>query len=302
MPAKAILAGAALLVAVLFVIAAFRGTWRLPAIGVGLMVISAIIVGGIYPAVVQRFQVKPNEQVAESTYIQRNIDATKAAFGLDGVQITPYDAKLVAEQGALRSDAETTASIRLLDPSIVGPSFSQLQQNKQYYGFPSTLAVDRYTINGESRDTVIAARGLNLNGLDPTLRTWVNDHTVYTHGFGIVAAYGNTTAADGRPGVLRGRHPADRRPGQLRAADLLRRVAARLLDRRRAGRQRQLGAGLPGRLRGRPGQHDLPDPDRLGRAEHRQPVEQAALLAEVRVRADPVRRPGHLGLADPVRP
>ncbi|HOU91300.1 MAG TPA: UPF0182 family protein, partial [Polyangiaceae bacterium] len=85
MPAKAILTGVAILVAGTFLWAAFRGSLRVPAVGVSLMVISAIVVGGIYPAVVQRFQVQPNEQAAESEYIQRNIDATRASFGLDSV-------------------------------------------------------------------------------------------------------------------------------------------------------------------------------------------------------------------------
>ncbi|NTW42666.1 MAG: COG1615 family transporter, partial [Cellulomonadaceae bacterium] len=114
----------------------------------------------------------------------------------------------VAEQGALREDAETTASIRLLDPAIVSASFRQLQQNKQYYNFPDTLNVDRYEIDGESRDTVIAVRELNLDGLGSGQRTWVNEHTVYTHGFGVVAAYGNTTAVDGRPAFYEGGIPS----------------------------------------------------------------------------------------------
>ncbi|WP_149204338.1 UPF0182 family protein [Actinotalea subterranea] len=208
LPSKAILTGVAVLVAVLFVIAAFRGNWRLPAIGVGLMVVSAIAIGGIYPAIVQRFQVVPNAQELEAEYIQRNIDATRAAFDLEDVEITPYDAALEAEEGALREDAETAASIRLLDPAIVSPSFRQLQQNKQYYDFPDTLSVDRYQIDGESRDTVIAVRELNLDGLGGEQRTWVNEHTVYTHGFGVVAAYGNTTGADGRPAFYQGGIPS----------------------------------------------------------------------------------------------
>ena len=207
-PSKAILAGVAIVVAGTFLWAAFRGTWRVPAVGVGLMVVSAIVVGGIYPAVVQRFQVQPNEQAAESEFIQRNIDATKKAFGLDAVETTTYDAKLVAEQGALRQDAETTASIRLLDPAIVSPSFGQLQQNKQYYGFADTLSVDRYQIDDESRDTVIGVRELDLDGLGADQRTWINDHTVYTHGFGVVAAYGNTTSSDGRPAFFEGGIPS----------------------------------------------------------------------------------------------
>ena len=208
LPSKAILTGVAVLVAALFLIAAFRGNWRLPAIGVGLMVVSAIAIGGVYPAVVQRFQAEPNAQEFEAEYIQRNIDATRTAFGLDDVEVTPYDAALVAEQGALREDAETTASIRLLDPAIISPSFRQLQQNKQYYNFPDTLSVDRYEIDGESRDTVIAVRELNLNGLDTEQRTWVNEHTVFTHGFGVVAAYGNTTQSDGRPAFYQGGIPS----------------------------------------------------------------------------------------------
>lgn len=208
LPSKAILTVVAAMVAVLFVIAAIRGNWRLPAIGVGLMIVSAIAIGGIYPAVVQRFQVAPNEQEAEAEFIQRNIDATRTAFGLDDVVTTTYDAALAGTQGALRQDAETTASIRLLDPSIVSNSFRQLQQNKQYYNFPDTLSVDRYLIEGESRDTVIAVRELDTNGLGTAQRTWINEHTVYTHGFGVVAAYGNTTATDGRPAFYEGGIPS----------------------------------------------------------------------------------------------
>src|SRR5690606_32175863 len=141
--------------------------------------------------VVQRFQVTPNAQELEREFYQRNIDATKTAFGLDGVETIPYQATTEAVAGALADDAEPTASIRLLDPTIVSNSFRQLQQNKQYYNFADSLSVDRYVIDGEPRDPVIAARELNLGGLDS--RNWVNDHTVFTHGFGVVAAYGNTT-------------------------------------------------------------------------------------------------------------
>ena len=208
MPSKTILAAAALFVAVLFFITAVGRSWRLPGIGVALMVVSAIVIGGIYPSVVQRFQVDPNAQELESKFIQRNIDATKTAFGLDNVVAQPYDANTQAQAGALRADADTTASIRLLDPAIVSPSFQQLQQNKQYYSFVDTLAVDRYAIDGKSRDTVIAVRELNLKGLSTDRRSWVNDTTVYTHGFGVVAAYGNTSTVDGQPSFYEGGIPS----------------------------------------------------------------------------------------------
>ncbi|WP_456847538.1 UPF0182 family protein, partial [Cellulomonas sp. P5_C6] len=137
-PSKAILAGIAIFVALMFILTAIRGNWRLPAIGVGLMIVAAIAVGGIYPAVVQRFQVQPNQQDAEADYIQRNIGATLDAYGLDDVEKSDYDAKVTAEAGALRADADTTASIRLLDPQIVSPSFKQLEQIRAFYDFPDS--------------------------------------------------------------------------------------------------------------------------------------------------------------------
>jgi uncharacterized membrane protein (UPF0182 family) len=207
LPAKTILAGIAVVVAALFVVTAIRGDWRLPAIGVGLMVVSGIVVGGIYPYVVEQFQVEPNAQELERPYLQRNIDGTLAAFGLEDVETQNYQATTTAEPGALRADAETTASIRILDPAVVSPSFRQLQQNKQYYDFPDILAVDRYDIEGEKRDTVIAVRELDLDGHGENQRTWINDHTVFTHGFGVVAAFGNTTALDGRPAFFEGGIP-----------------------------------------------------------------------------------------------
>ncbi len=199
LPARSILAGIAILVGFMFLLVIWRGDWRIPATGVGLMALSAIVVGGVYPAIVQNFQVEPNAQEYEAPYIQRDIDATLYAYGLDDIEPTQYAAITEADAEALRKDAETTAQIRLLDPNVVSPTFQQLQQNKQYYTFPDTLTVDRYRVGGELRDTVIAVRGLNLDGLSAENRSWVNDHTVYTHGFGVVAAFGNRVSSDGSP-------------------------------------------------------------------------------------------------------
>lgn len=176
--------------------AAFR-QWRTPAIATAFVVVVAIALSGVWPMLLQRFKVNPNAQELESTYIQRNIDATKAAYGLGKLKSDSYQATTTGESGALAQDAETTAQIRLLDPQVVSPTFRQLQQSKQYYSFEDTLAVDKYEIDGVSQDTVIGARELNLDGNDN--RNWVNDHTVYTHGYGVVAAYGNKVTADGQP-------------------------------------------------------------------------------------------------------
>ncbi|MCZ2403194.1 UPF0182 family protein [Paenarthrobacter sp. Z7-10] len=198
-PTKSILAVAALIVAVLFIITAVVGRWRLAIIGTAMLIVTSILAGGIYPWVVQQFQVTPSEATLEAPYIQRNIDMTRGAYGLDKVEVTPYDATTKATQGALRQDAATTANIRLLDPNLVSSTFAQLQQYRPYYKFPSTLNVDRYTIDGKVQDTVIAVRELNPDGINPDQQTWYNKHLVYTHGYGVVAAYGNTVTADGKP-------------------------------------------------------------------------------------------------------
>ncbi|WP_442984709.1 UPF0182 family membrane protein [Schaalia sp. lx-260] len=199
LPTHTILSVIFVLVALLFVVAAFRGTWRLPAAGVVVTIVSSLVLGMVYPSLVQQFRVVPNERQLESEYIQRNIDATLQAYGLDNVEYQTYDAKTTVESGQLRADTETTSQIRLLDPLVIGKAVQQLQQSRPYYGFGNGFNVDRYTVNGEKRDTVISMRELNLAGLSEEQRTWANLHTVYTHGFGVVAAYGNTVTAGGLP-------------------------------------------------------------------------------------------------------
>ena len=200
-PGRAILAGIAALVAVLFIVTAVIGRWRLPIIGTALLLVSGLVVGSIYPWVVQRFSVEPNAKVLESQFIQRGIDATRDAYGVAGVQEVPYEAVTDAEPLALREDAATTANIRILDPSIVPKAFSQLQQFKQYYSFAPHLDVDRYTIDGKSQDAVIAVRELNQSGLGDS-QTPYNNTFVYTHGYGVVAAFGNQRGSDGNPVFL----------------------------------------------------------------------------------------------------
>lgn len=204
MNSKLILAVIALLIAALFIFAAFRGAWYLPVAGIGVMLISALIIGVGYPYVIQRFQVDPNERALESPYIQRNIDATLTAYGLDDLEYQNYTAETKASAGQLRNDSESTSQIRLLDPEIVSPTVKQMQQSRPYYTFPDQLAVDRYTLEDtdgreEKRDTVIAVREINLAGLSAGQQNWVNRHTVYTHGFGVVAAYGNKQTSNGLP-------------------------------------------------------------------------------------------------------
>jgi len=205
LPAKAILAAIAVLCSLLFFANIVRRSWVLPAAGTALLVISSVLIAGIYPGAIQQFQVKPSESSKEAPYIQRNIDATRSAYGLDDVEVNDYQATLTASAGQLADDAATIANIRLMDPNVLSATFRQLQQIKPYYAFPESLDFDRYTIDGVKRDVVVAVRELNIAG-NPS-RNWINDHLVYTHGFGFVAAYANARDADGKPSFAVGDLP-----------------------------------------------------------------------------------------------
>ena len=205
LPAKAILAAIAVVCALLFFANIVRRSWVLPAAGTALLVISSVLIAGIYPGAIQTFQVKPSESSKEAPFIQRNIDSTRTAYGLDDVEVNDYQATLTTSAGQLSKDAATIANIRLMDPNVLPATFRQLQQIKPYYTFPDSLDVDRYMVDGVMRDTVVAVRELNIAG-NPS-RNWINDHLVYTHGFGFVAAYGNTRDADGKPSFAVGDLP-----------------------------------------------------------------------------------------------
>ena len=205
LPAKAILAGIAVICSLLFFANILRRSWVLPAAGVSLLVVSSVLIQSVYPGIIQQFQVKPSESSKEAPYIQKNIDATRAAYGLSDVKVTDYQATIATSAGQLSKDAATISNIRLMDPNVLSATFRQLQQIKPYYSFPESLDIDRYKVNGVQRDTVVAVRELNLPG-NPS-RNWINDHLVYTHGFGFVAAYGNVRDADGKPSFLVGDLP-----------------------------------------------------------------------------------------------
>ena len=197
LPSKNILMFIALLCAILLFANVFRRTWMLPAVGLALLALSAILLGVLWPGIVQQFTVRPSEPDREGPYIARNIEGTRTAYDIDDVEVTQYDANVSLSPEQLKADAESIPGIRLLDPALVSSTFENLQQVRGYYRVPEVLDVDRYPVNGETRDTVVAVRELDLRGLQPQQRNWSNDHTVYTHGFGVIAAYGNQRNGQG---------------------------------------------------------------------------------------------------------
>ncbi|RFU41344.1 UPF0182 family protein [Actinomadura logoneensis] len=197
LPAKTILAVIAVVCALLFFSNLLRRGMALPGVGLVLLVLSALLVGGLYPVLIQRFQVKPDEQNRERRFIQRNIDATRAAYGVAGVTLEPYGGRPETDRDRLAAAARDLSGVRLLDPVVVSPTYQQLQQNREFYRFPDTLDVDRYQVNGRPEDSVVAVR--ELSGPPRGQHSWVKDRLIYTHGYGFVRAPGERLTADGTP-------------------------------------------------------------------------------------------------------
>ncbi|NWO17669.1 MAG: UPF0182 family protein, partial [Corynebacterium sp.] len=193
LPAKIILMVIGVFVAVAFFAATVLKDLRIPALAVVLMLVSGIVIGGAWPILMERFSVQPNRQAKEAESISRNIEATRFAYGLTDDEVT-YVENWGAEETSdedVAADEATISNLRLLDPDILSPTFTQMQQLRNFYGFADQLSMDRYIVDGELRDFVVAAREVDPNALRENQLNWINRHTVYTHGNGFVAAQAN---------------------------------------------------------------------------------------------------------------
>ena len=210
LPAKIILMIIGVFVAVAIFSAVVIKDLRIPGLAVVLMVLSSLVIGQGWPLIMERFSVNPNRQAKEAESISRNIESTRFAYGLTDDKVT-YEENWGADDVSddkVASDDSTISNLRLLDPDILAPTFTQMQQLKNFYGFPETLAMDRYEIDGELRDFVVAARELDPNELQENQQNWINRHTVYTHGNGFIAAQANTVDEVARDaGSARGGFP-----------------------------------------------------------------------------------------------
>ena len=195
LPGKNILMGIAVICAVLFFLNVWRRTWMLPSVGLALLVMSAVLIGMIWPTIVQQFRVNPSEADREAPYIDKNIDATRAAYDLEDIAVEPFSSQLTAD-GELKELEQQTSSAPLVDPLVVNRTFEQVQQVRAYYSVADVLDVDRYEIDGTERALVLGVRELDQSGISEGDQNWNNLHTVYTHGNGMIAAYANQRGAD----------------------------------------------------------------------------------------------------------
>jgi uncharacterized membrane protein (UPF0182 family) len=210
LPAKILLLVVAIFVAVMFFSSIVLKDLRVPALAVALMVVANLAIGLGWPAIMEQFSVNPNRAEKEREYIARNIESTRQAYGIETRTDTnredyeDEDGEVVYERDwggdssgdasdrrSIADDDATLSNIRLLDPEVLSPTFTQQQQLRNFYGFPDELSVDRYDVDGEMRDFTVAAREIDPNALTGNQTNWINKHTVYTHGNGFIAAPAN---------------------------------------------------------------------------------------------------------------
>ncbi|MDE0267794.1 MAG: UPF0182 family protein [Acidimicrobiaceae bacterium] len=206
LPALNFLIVVSLTAAVLLLINVFLRGWVLPVLSVGLWALVSLLLGNLYPTFIQRFQVDPNETARESLYTGRNIEATRSAYSLTpgsdvSLEVFDYDQQLTAEQ--IRNAPQTVGNARILDPVILTDTFDKEQGERDFYRFSPVLDVDRYEIDGEPTQVVLAARDLNLNELG----SWERQHVAITHGYGLAMAPANATNVRGSPEFIIGGLP-----------------------------------------------------------------------------------------------
>src|SRR5215211_5726488 len=201
LPALEVLFWVALICAAMFFVGARRGGLMVPLISIVLLVGVSLIMGGIIPAIFQRFRVEPQELVRERPYIEHNIDATRKSFNLAEVKTQPFPASDDLTAQDLQANRPTLDNIRLWDPEVLRPGVRNLQAIAQYYNF-TDVDVDRYPIGKDMRQVMISVREVDPNGLAPSARTWQNLHLAYTHGYGMVAVQVNTADEGGQPDFI----------------------------------------------------------------------------------------------------
>jgi len=199
LPALYLLIGVSVIAIGLVLASIRRSGFLLPGAAVGLLVVASIILQGAYPAVIQRVQVDPQELAREQEFIQRNLDATRAAYGLDAVDRVPFSIQNNLDLDDVVDNDITFLNVRLWDPNVLETTYQQLQSLRPYYEFNS-VATDRYEIDGAMRQVMLATR--ELSQLPETSDNWQNRHITFTHGFGVVASQVNTANAEGQPVFL----------------------------------------------------------------------------------------------------
>ncbi|MBA7497612.1 hypothetical protein ES704_00340 [subsurface metagenome] len=191
----------ALVCAALFFVTARKENWKLPALGLAVLVGVSILLGGIYPTIIQSAVVLPNEGTKERPYILNNIEATRVAYGLEKIKEEEFPVKEEISFEDIEKNDETIRNIRLWDWRPIKQTLKQIQAIRLYYDFNS-VDVDRYYFNGNYQQVMVSPRELDKDKIPEQARTWVNEVLTYTHGYGVVVNPVNKISGEGLPELL----------------------------------------------------------------------------------------------------
>lgn len=191
----------ALVCAALFFITARKENWKLPALGLAVLVGVSVLLGGIYPTIIQSAVVLPNEGTKERPYILNNIEATRVAYGLDKIREEEFPVKEEISFEDIEKNEDTIKNIRLWDWRPIKQTLKQIQAIRLYYDFNS-VDVDRYYFNGNYQQVMVSPRELDKDKIPEQARTWVNEVLTYTHGYGVVVNPVNKISGEGLPVLL----------------------------------------------------------------------------------------------------
>jgi len=198
LPGLWILLVVSLLCAAAVVTNLFVRQFRLVPLAVGFLVAASVVFLNIYPALVQKFVVAPNEFDKEKPYIERSIAFTRAAYDLNDITAQDFPATGVLTGDELAANQSVVNSIRLWDEGPLQATYNQIQTMRLYYTFPQ-IDVDRYTLNGQYRQVLLGVREIDQTQLPDQARTWINEKLKYTHGYGVAMSPVNEFTTDGLP-------------------------------------------------------------------------------------------------------
>lgn len=198
LPAIRLLMIVAVIGAVLFVVNIFRRGWTLAAVSVGSWIVVSIAAGTIYPAIIQRFSVEPDQLNKERQYIGHNIDATKAAWMLDDIEVRDFAAADDLSAEDIEANRSIIDNLRIWNTSVLPRTYQNFQELEPYYHL-SEVDTDRYPDEGLPNQVMLAVRELD----EPEVPDdWQNQHLFYTHGYGAVVNQANVVQNDGQPVFL----------------------------------------------------------------------------------------------------
>ena len=195
LPALRLLVVISIIGAILFLVNIRVRGWYLPIAGAGLWFLTSVLAAGVYPFVIQRFVVAPSQLQKETMFIQRNIQATRAAYAIN-ITPQPYSETGTITADAIQKEGSTLQNIRLWDPATLQTAYQTLQEIRPYYSFLD-VNPDRYTISGAVKQVLVSTRELNTSNLSG--QSWQSQHLIFTHGYGVVASPASDKTPEGQP-------------------------------------------------------------------------------------------------------